>query len=402
MLAKANKNWEITLIAPSKFEWDINGSMIFGQNTISRGIEINDQNFKIIPVKIKNNKFLGWFSIEMEKTIIDINPDIIYHIGGHTQLSLFECLKIKQKLKRTKVLAFSMRGPTMDLHMPTMKRSGSLKGYVMRLAVYPIRKYMLNYFNTHTDAVLCHYPDALKCFRKEGYKGPIYISTQVGVDTDVFFPNQEYRDEIRKKYGLGNSFVFGCAARFVPYKGLLDIIEALPIIGNWKCLLMGKGTDEYTALLRDKIYQRKLEDRIILTGYVDADNMPKFWNAVDCAVHVPRTTLHWQETFSLAIVQAMACGKPVIGNTSGSIPYQIGNPETIVPEGNIEALSSKFSWLLNNPTEVIKYGKMALLRAKTSFGIGHLNNHFEHIIAEIQDDIYDVAKIDMVNFKGHV
>ena len=46
----------------------------------------------------------------------------------------------------------------------------------------------LRCLNSNSDAIICHYPDAIKSFKKEGYKGPIYMCTQVGVDTDVYKP----------------------------------------------------------------------------------------------------------------------------------------------------------------------------------------------------------------------
>lgn len=398
LLAQQQKDWDITLIAPQEYKWDISGSMIFGNDTVLNGKRVSIDNFHIIPVEIKHNGILGWTSNEMIQEILRINPQFIYHIGAHNQPSLFQCLRLKKKLKDTKVIAFSMRGPTMDLHLPTMARSGSIKGYLIRLIAYPFRKYSVHYFNKKCDAVLCHYPDAVECFKKEGFEKPIYMSTQVGVDTDVFYPNETYRNEIREKYNLGDSFVFGSAARFIPDKGLTDIVDALPQKGNWKCLLMGKGSEEFTTRLRQKIKEKGIEDKVILTGYVDAEEMPKYWNAVDCAIHVPLTTLHWQETFSLAIVQAMACGKALVGNTSGSVPYQIGSDGIIVKERDIKELSEKLEWVIDHPEEVSKIGAKELHRAINSFSIRHLNNHFVHIIKDLMNGTYSDNLIDMATF----
>lgn len=399
MLAKSNPELDVTLIAPAEYKWDIKGSMIFGEDTKLIGEKIQRSNFRIIPVAINNIKYVGWVSQEMNDVIKKISPDFIYHIGAHNQLSLHQCLYLKKKLRNTKVMAFSMRGPTMDLHLPTMKRSGSLVGYVSRLIAYPLRKAMLNYFNKKTDAVLCHYPDAYKCFREEGYRGPIYLSTQVGVDTDQFYPNEEYRREIQAKYDITDEFVFGTAARFIPDKGLEDIIMSFPKEGNWKCLMMGKGSEEFTQKIKSLIDERNLNDKIILTGYVNAEEMPKYWNAVDCAIHVPRTTLHWQETFSLAIVQAMACGKPVIGNTSGSVPYQIGKDELIIKEGDNQELHNKILWMLKHRDLALNLGSLEMERAQKSFAIKHLNSHFIHIIEELQTGKYDKSKYDMALFQ---
>ena len=143
------------------------------------------------------------------------------------------------------------------------------------------------------------------------------MQTQVGVNEEWFHEDNEARKEVREKYNLGDAFVFGSASRFTPDKGIDDILNALPKEGNWKYLMMGKGSEEDNKRLSDLIEKNGLSEKVIMTGFVDWYDMAKYWNAVDCAIHVPRTTSHWVETFSLAAVQPQITKKPVIGNTSG-------------------------------------------------------------------------------------
>ena len=224
------------------------------------------------------------------------------------------------------------------------------------------------------------------------------MCTQVGVDTDIYKPNSVYREEIREKYDLGNSYVFGSATRFTADKGLDDIIEALPKEGDWKYLMMGGGLKVDEERLKQHIKNRGLEDKIIMTGRINQSDMLKYWNAVDCALHTPRTA-DWVETFSLALVQAMATGIPVIGSDSGSVPYQLGPDSIIVKEREPQAFREKLLWVLNNQSAAKEIGTKMRWRAEHCFSTQHLNDCIYDIFVDIINGIYDEAKIDQAQYK---
>lgn len=278
---------------------------------------------------------------------------------------------------------------------------GRVAHYMFMFTYLKYRYYsaIWRYVRKHYQAVLCHYPDAVACFRKEGYEGPVYMQTQVGVNTEWFHADPRARAEIRNKYNLGDSFVFGSASRFSSDKGLDDIIQALPGEGNWKFLMMGSGSDADMDRIRQAIEARGLQDRIILTGFVDWYEISKYWNAIDCGIHVPRTTEHWVETFSLSAIQPQATCKPVIGNTSGSVPYQIGFDEMTVPEGDIGALGRKIKWMMDNPHYAEEMGKKMYQRCIDSFSVAHLNDMFyDTLVEDVLTGHFDPNKADMTSY----
>ena len=263
--------------------------------------------------------------------------------------------------------------------------------------LYPLRKSMLNYINRNTDAFFCHYPDAVKCFREEGYCGPVYMQTQVGVNNEWFCEDRDARKEIRDKYHISDdTYVFGSATRFSQEKGVDDILSALPDNGNWKYFMMGSGSNDEIQRLMHIIDQRGFGDKVIITGFIDWYEISKYWNAIDCALHVPRTTDHWEETFSLSVIQPMIIGKPIIGSSSGSVPYQIGDKELIIKEGDIKELKEKILWAMNNRDELGRKGKALQQRTATSFEIKSLNSLFYRTIVEdIMTGQFDYSKADM-------
>lgn len=394
LFAMSYPNVDVTLLAPKQYIWYKDKAYTYGAESRIQGKEIDELNFHVKTFRVKSFGKFGWTSPDFKKYFIEIQPDVVYHLGVHTQLSLVQVIRLaKRNIKNIKIIVFSMRSPNHSVRI--VKSKSSLVVWVKRRIQYFYTKAILNYVNKNCDAIFCHYPNALQAFRDEGYNGPVYMQTQVGVNTEWFHQDEEARNEIREKYNLGDAYVFGSATRFTKDKGIFDIIEALPSKGNWKYLMMGAGSAKQEDALKDAISIKGLQDKIILTGFVDWYDMAKYWNAIDCAIHVPKTTEKWIETFSLSVTQAMITGKPVIGNTSGSVPYQLGPEGIIVPEGDVKALREKMEWVLNNPKLGEEYGIIMFERARSCFSVQRLNELFYSTLIDIIDDKYDFRKVDM-------
>ena len=334
LLAQVHKDWDITLLAPKKENIKATSGS-FGRNITIQGEVVEKENFHIRLFQKKHIPFGGWISPDFKRILLELKPDVIYNIGAHNQISLYQLIWLRNKyLSNAKLLSFSMRGPNYNIsHFKESCKPFSR--YVKRRIYYIYAKLGLSYFNKYIDAVFCHYPDALRCFRQEGYNGPIYMQTQVGVNPELFYVDGDSRKEIRKMYNISDdTYVFGSATRFTEDKGLYEIINALPKDGNWIYMMMGSGVKEEESKIRELIKKRGLEEKIILPGFIQLEEMPKYWNAIDCMLHVPNSMFSWVETFSIALVQGMITGKPVIGSNSGSVPYQIGPEGIIVPEFN--------------------------------------------------------------------
>lgn len=396
MLAQQHLDIELTLIGPKEMSYGDSKSLTLGIHKQFVLEEYHKGNYHVIPVALEYSKHGMWISTEMVSVIKKIQPDLLFHIGDHYQDSLMQCFEcVRKYVPACKVVVFSMRGPHMNI---LYKGSKTIRQFLAGLLIYGPRVLKTN---KYSDAIFCHYPDAVKCFRKEGYNGPIYIQTQVGVDTDIYKPDVLIRNQIRDKYQMGDSFVFGSASRYAPDKGVDDILDALPKEGNWKYLLMGGGTPEEGDHIREKIKKLGIEDKVIITGTVDQSSMYAYWNAVDCAVHVPRSAKSsvWIETFSLALVQAMATNIPVIGNTSGSVPYQVGPDGIIVDEGDVASLNEKMKWIMNHPEESKIIGDAMRWRAVNCFGIQHLDDCIYDIFMDVIHGVYDKMKFDMASYR---
>lgn len=396
LFADKHPNVDVTLLAPKEYEWYSGKNYTFNGGIKRSSFDINKRNFHRRLIDMKQS---GWVSKDYKKVFDELQPDIVYLVGAVSPV-LMQILKLRDKYyPKMKVINFSMRGPSNDLKLHI--EDCDILHKIWRIYCYLRDKKRLNFFNKHLDAVFCHYPDAVDCYRREGYEGPIYMQTQVGVNSEWFYPDEKSRKEIRYKYNItDDTYLFGSATRFSSDKGLEDILNALPIDGNWKYIMMGTGTEEQIKVLKDLVRERGLEEKVIMPGMIDWYEIAKYWNAIDCAIHVPRTTPQWVETFSLSAVQPQATMKPVIGNTSGSVPYQLGFDEMIVQEGDIMALHEKMQWVLDNKEEAAEYGKKMYYRTINSFTIQHLNEMFyDTLVEDVLPGEYDINKYDMTKYK---
>ncbi|HET7377731.1 MAG TPA: glycosyltransferase, partial [Anaerolineae bacterium] len=92
--------------------------------------------------------------------------------------------------------------------------------------------------------------------------------------------------------------------------------------------------------------------------------LPEYCHSIDVLVLPSRTKSNWKEQFGRALVDAMACGVPVIGSNSGEIPNVIGDAGLIFPEGDVDALSEYLIKLQNNPAlraDLAKRGRQRVL-----------------------------------------
>ena len=137
------------------------------------------------------------------------------------------------------------------------------------------------------------------------------------VDTGLFHPQPQA--ELRERLGL-DGFTVGYLGRLTEAKGVGDLMAAAERLWaaglDFKLLVVGSGPLE--SRLRE--WSHTAGGRAVPTGAVAHDEAPRYLNAMDVLVMPSRTTPGWKEQFGRALIEALACGVPVIGSDSGNIP----------------------------------------------------------------------------------
>ena len=387
LLADKHKDFSVILLAPDGWTEGKFKGYTFGKKRVFQGKNYKSDNFEVRTVRVRQDRLGDWSSPDIKDIIKKEQPDFLYVIGNHSQGSMCSILTACKKYSpKTIRMTFTMR----DDRNPYTRSYKSLKLKILNLRT--MHFYRKNVFLS--DVIFCHYPDALNAIVKEGYTKPVYINTQIGLDNEIFYFKPNGRLRVRDRLRLGDSFVFGSATRFNPEKGIIDILHSLPLSGNWKYVILGSGNPDEIELIQSEIKSLGLEDKVIMPGFIEWSELPDYLSALDCVVHVPRTTYNWKETFSIALVQAISVGLPLIGNDSGSVPYQCGPDGIIVREGDLDSLRKEMTEMMNNPAKAKSIGKKQQDFVVGSFGIERITECFYKVLKDIKKGVYDKNKID--------
>lgn len=149
-----------------------------------------------------------------------------------------------------------------------------------------------------------------------------------GVDADVFRPDGAAGLELRARYGIAESeTVIVSTNRMEPVKGMTYLMAAIPSIlstfDKVTFLVAGDGS-QWEEFQQEIAKLGAQAEKVIFTGRLTNGEVQQVVNAAD--IYVQPSLM---EGCSIAIIEAMACGKPVIAADVG------GNPDIISKETGI-------------------------------------------------------------------
>jgi glycosyltransferase involved in cell wall biosynthesis len=187
-----------------------------------------------------------------------------------------------------------------------------------------------------------------------------------GVDLSRFRPDPARRAAVRASLGWRGSDapVVGFLGRFVEEKGLDVLTASLDGLRRpWRALLVGGGPLE--AELR--AWAARHDDRVRVVTAVPHGDVPGFLNAMDVLCAPSITTPRWREQFGRMLVEAFACGVPVIGSDSGEIPHVVGAAGVIAREGDRDAWRAAIEALIGDDGRRRSLAERGLSRARETF-----------------------------------
>ena len=186
-----------------------------------------------------------------------------------------------------------------------------------------------------SDHAIAGTEGAAAVLRARGYRGPLSVIPQFGVDPGLFRPAEQ---TARRPFTVA---YFG---RLVAEKGLHNLLQAVASLeGDWHLRLVGAGP--LRADLEASVRDSGLGERVTLLEAQPSAAMPAQYHQIDALVLPSLTRRNWKEQFGRVLVEAMASGVPVIGSDSGAIPGVIGEAGLIFPEGDAAALTERLQRL---------------------------------------------------------
>ncbi|MDD1774322.1 MAG: glycosyltransferase family 4 protein, partial [Methanobacterium sp.] len=267
--------------------------------------------------------------ITKDKEINDLKIDSfaeIEHEGGGNPLMRVLNIFITQirislaisRLKNVDTLFFFMGGETLILPM-LMSKLLNKKVYLALAAsqenMSNINKDFFRFFNFlcrlnfyFADKIIVYSKNLVKEWDLARYEDKISIASQHIIDDKKFYKSKEInqRDNI-----------IGYVGRLSPEKGVLNLVKAIPSIiderEDLKFMVIGEG--KLRPEIEKYIEDNQLDESLQLKGWVSHDKLGEYLNDFKVLI-LPSYT----EGLPGVILEAMACGTPVLSTAVGSVP----------------------------------------------------------------------------------
>ena len=172
------------------------------------------------------------------------------------------------------------------------------------------------------------------------------------IDTKQFHP-------VKRNSGKRLTIVF--AGRFEWEKGIFDVIAAAERLRHDPSLQPYHLT---FRMVGDGSQKSKIPDWIetMCVGYED---MPNVYRDADIFVAPSKPTRTFEEQYCTALLEAQACGLPIVTTNTGGIPENIGNAGIVVEPGNVTAISQAIQDFIEHPKKRELFSIKARARALT-------------------------------------
>ncbi|MFA0833707.1 MAG: glycosyltransferase family 4 protein [Methanobacterium formicicum] len=240
--------------------------------------------------------------------------------------------------------------------------------------------FALRWLVTNSSKTITNSTATRKSCLEAGLDGEKIEVIPFGVDTDFFRPLDVYKDE--------NIFQILSVGYLIERKGFEYLIRAMPHVlkehENARLKIVGSGPLE--SKLKSLIYELDLGDQVEIVKNVSDEKLLMMYNSADLFV-LPSIVDSQGNTEGLGVVllEAMACGVPVIGSDVGGISDIIKNKETglLIPEKNSYEISQVISKLITNRDLREKILDNGLNSVKKKFSWGKIAEYYILIYSKL-------------------
>jgi glycosyltransferase involved in cell wall biosynthesis len=196
-----------------------------------------------------------------------------------------------------------------------------------------------------------------------------------GVDTERFQPHET--NGCREEFGIPKNdqvILFIAHSLGDHRKGidlLLDALKRTSDRSNTSLLIVGSGEIDISELPSDYT--------VIRPGHIPGEKLPMAYSAADLFAIPSR-----EDNCPLVILEAMACGTPVIGFPVGGIPELITDKTGWLPESiDAEALARTLTTALASPEVLSAKGTAARERACSEYSLEQFVERHEKLYSEV-------------------
>lgn len=301
-----------------------------------------------VDVHVVKKSFLYPFCIpglvwRLRHEINEINPDIVHAVVSGTSYSTVVTL-----LQKKYPTLLSVRG---IISKEAKFNRGITRIFDMLIEI-PYEMYALSKVS---NIIVCS--PQMKVMVGERTSSKIYV-----------IPNGVDFDEIQK-IGTEDKFKHPAILFMGTYsvkKGIDILLNAVPIIRkeipSLHVYIAGKSvSEEEDKNLKKLAEELNIEENVSFLGFISGAEKYAYYKSADIYVHPSR-----YEPFGVVLLEAMACGKPIVASRVGGIPFVVEDGKTglLFKSENVEELAEKVMLLLRNKELRVKMGKAGRERAK--------------------------------------
>ena len=198
------------------------------------------------------------------------------------------------------------------------------------------------------------------------------------IRTSIVLPDEVTPAGIREKYGIADDEVIGMFhGRLDPEKGLDTLLEAVSLIRQkpLRLVLVGRGSDEYTAHLKERIAELGIQEKVVLAGFCH----PVLPYVADADFGLLASTV--REGCPLSPQEYMSQGKPVVVTDNGGQREYVTDRKNglLVPPADAPKLAMAMALLTDDAALRLELGQQARTYFMESLSYEHLYSQIREL-----------------------
>jgi len=306
---------EVTVIAPEKSATET-AYEASGWRTVTPGANANGDRLVTLPLVNPADGHAGYENAALRRVMQETQPDVIQMWGGAPARSAEQVVWLKMRAcPRAKTVFYSFD------QLP------------YRFAPWTQIKW--RFLWSRMAGGIEANSEGVEALRQAGFRKPLERIFW-GISTEEF--HEVERTGLRERLGFGKEKLVGYVGRFVPEKGVSELLAALrQMPSKVHGVLIGAGPMQKE--LERETGAPELRGRVRFLPTMAPEKLAEYMNCFDALALPSRTAQHWKEQYGRVIGEAMACGVVVVGSDSGAIPEVIGEAGLVVREGDTAALA---------------------------------------------------------------
>jgi glycosyltransferase involved in cell wall biosynthesis len=194
-----------------------------------------------------------------------------------------------------------------------------------------------------------------------GLNDRVFVTSLASNPIYKIMQEKQARQIISERYNINSDFLLA-VGNLQPRKNMTRLLEAFAEVRKKdyevKLVIVGKTHWKASAIYQ-RVIDLGLENDVIFTGYVPENDLVAFYNAAKVFVF---PSIY--EGFGLPILEAMACGTPVITANTSSMPEVAGNCALLVDPFDHDHIAKAMIDIMENPTLAQNLSELGLKHVK--------------------------------------